>query len=531
MPINTLTPVSAWPTRRLPQATFDASVRISMNQMSTMVSQLNSGVIPGINAASDTAVSSAATAATAATTATTKAGEAAASATSVAAAATTATTKAGEASTSATNAANSATAAASSATDAAASATSAADSAAAASAISGLPTFTSGDSGKAIVVKPDASGWELAASDAGWSVKQTISNNLALTVDSPRKMVLDATVPGLKVIMPFAPTLKQDGLSFIIANYGAYPIQVVDHDNHTLGSDLGSIPANSARGFVLVDKAAGTWAILNLVSSSVGGRIGEVGFILDTHQPVVFESAATAYISAVSLSDTKVLVAYRDNGNSPFGTAIVLTINGTGITVGTPVVFESASTSYISAVSLSDTKVLVAYRDNGNSSFGTAIVLTINGTGITLGTPVVFESAGTIYISAVKLSDTKVLVAYSDNGNSSFGTAIVLTINGTGITVGTPVVFESATTTYISAVPLSDTKVLVAYSDNGNSSYGTAIVLNIDGTSISPGDAYPFCAASTSYISAVKLSDLSIFVAYQDGGNGSYGTSQIITRR
>lgn len=50
MSVPTLTPVSTWPTRKLPQATFDTGVRTSMNQMSTMVGELNSGVIPGINA-------------------------------------------------------------------------------------------------------------------------------------------------------------------------------------------------------------------------------------------------------------------------------------------------------------------------------------------------------------------------------------------------------------------------------------------------------------------------------------------------
>ena len=62
MSVPTLTPVSAWPTRKLPQATFDAGVRTSMNQMSTMVSELNVA-IPQINDAATGIVTSAETAA------------------------------------------------------------------------------------------------------------------------------------------------------------------------------------------------------------------------------------------------------------------------------------------------------------------------------------------------------------------------------------------------------------------------------------------------------------------------------------
>ena len=40
-------------------------------------------------------------------------------------------------------------------------------------------------------------------------------------------------------------------------------------------------------------------------------------------------------------------------------------------------------------------KIVIAYRDNGNSNYGTAVVGTVSGTSISFGTPVVFESDGT----------------------------------------------------------------------------------------------------------------------------------------
>jgi hypothetical protein len=245
----------------------------------------------------------------------------------------------------------------------------------------------------------------------------------------------------------------------------------------------------------------------------------------------VFESASTSYISACVLDSSRVLVAYRDVGNSNYGTAIVLSISGTTITALSPAfVFESASTSYISACVLDSSRVLVAYCVGSNS--GTAIVLSISGTTITApSSAFVFESASTNHISACVLDSSRVLVAYQDVGNSSFGTAIVLSISGTTITAPSPAfVFESASTNYISACVLDSSRVLVAYRDSGNSSYGTARVLSISGTTITAlSPAFVFESASTSYISACVLDSSRVLVAYRDGGNYDYGTAIVLS--
>ena len=149
-----------------------------------------------------------------------------------------------------------------------------------------------------------------------------------------------------------------------------------------------------------------------------------------------------------------------------------------GIETGLPSVFEAASTTYISVAMLDSSKAVVTYRDGGNSSYGTACVLSISGTTVTAGTPVVFESANTSDISVAMLNSSKAVVTYQDNGNSGYGTACVLSISGTTVTAGTPAVFEAASTTYISVAALDSSKAVVTYQDAGNSSYGTACVLS-----------------------------------------------------
>jgi hypothetical protein len=249
---------------------------------------------------------------------------------------------------------------------------------------------------------------------------------------------------------------------------------------------------------------------------------------------VVFESAFSAGMSATfDSTSNKVVISYQDGSNSYYGTAIVGTVSGTSISFGTPTVFESANSGEQSATFDSNSnKIVIAYRDAGNSQYGTAVVGTISGTSISFGTPTVFDSAYTSYSSATFDSNSnKVVIAYQQDATSSrYGAAIVGTVSGTSISFGSAVVFESARTDWISATfDSTSNKVVISYSDFGNSSYGTAIVGTVSGTSISFGSPVIFEAASTTETSSTFDANLNkIVIAYADGGNSGYGTSAVL---
>ena len=249
---------------------------------------------------------------------------------------------------------------------------------------------------------------------------------------------------------------------------------------------------------------------------------------------VVFESANSFYISTIyDSTNNKIVIAYRDNGNSSYGTAIVGTVSGTSISFGTAVVFESATSAWISSTyDSTNNKIVIAYQDGGNSSYGTAIVGTVSGTSISFGTAVVFESANSNYISTIYDStNNKIVIAYRDVGNSNYGTAIVGTVSGTSISFGTAVVFESANSDYASTTyDSANNKVVIAYRDNINSSYGTAVVGTVSGTSMSFGTAVVFESATSTYISTTYDSTNNrVVIAYIDNGNSSYGTAIVGT--
>jgi len=249
-----------------------------------------------------------------------------------------------------------------------------------------------------------------------------------------------------------------------------------------------------------------------------------------------FESAIIARTAITfDSSGGKVVIVYKDDGNSDYGTAIVGSVSGTSISFGSATVFNSGTTFYNAATfDSSNNKVVIAYQDAGNSDKGTAIVGTVNpsNNSITFGSEVVFESGRTNWISATYDSaNGKVVIAYEDNANSSYGTAIVGTVSGTSISFGTAVVFESATTNHNRIVYDSNKeKVVIAYRDNGNSFYGTVIVGTVSGTSISFGTPLVYESATVDHSSAVyDSSNGKTVIAYQDGGNSDYGTAVVVS--
>lgn len=301
---------------------------------------------------------------------------------------------------------------------------------------------------------------------------------------------------------------------------------------------------------------------------------------LSVSSPTTYESATSTYNVITMLSATKALVCYRDGGNGGRGTACVLTLSGSTVSAGTPVVFEStnvtvnlfsvvalsetkavvlchsstmgqaarvldisgttitpgasryayANCSRCSAVALSDTQVLISYNDNSNSSYGTARILTISGTSITAETAYVYESDDTAYISVTALSSTKAVTCYSDVANSSQGTACVLDISGTTITPGTPVVFETDDVVYTTITKLSESVAVVCYGRSTGTSAGVACVLDISGSTITPGSSADYSSSGAAwYNSAGTLSSTRALVAYRDSGNGNRGTCAEIT--
>ena len=133
-------------------------------------------------------------------------------------------------------------------------------------------------------------------------------------------------------------------------------------------------------------------------------------------------------------------------------------------------------------------RMVVVYKDSNNSNYGTAIVGSLSGTTMTWGTPVVFNAGDTEEISACfDSTNNKIIISYKDIGNSDYATLIVGTISGTdnrSISFGNEIQLNSATTTN-TCVEFDPDKgrVVAVYNDGGTSGDGKAKVIAAGGSS------------------------------------------------
>ncbi len=281
--------------------------------------------------------------------------------------------------------------------------------------------------------------------------------------------------------------------------------------------DLG----DGARGKAIVGTVSGT-------SISFGSEVD-------------FNSSEIEDISITFDSNSnKVVISWNDKANNAeAGTSIVGTVSGTSISFGSAVVFAAPVTrDIVSTFDSNSNKVVIAYRDVGNSQYGTAIIGTVSGTSISFGTEVVFASAVTYLYTprsiAFDSGSNKIVVAYNDGGNSNKGTAVVGTVSGTSISFGTEVVFDESNLGALSPMSVtydaSANRVVISYKDTGNSNHGTLIAGAVSGTSISFESPVVFEAASTDNISSAYDSNSNkVVIAYKDVGNSNYGTAVVTT--
>ena len=229
-------------------------------------------------------------------------------------------------------------------------------------------------------------------------------------------------------------------------------------------------------GKTVIVNADGTVSVVGGVSTSAGSATLNDGSKTVSNVNVIYDANAG-----------KIVLFYRDITSTYYGTAQVGTVSGTSISFGTPVTFNSSNSQHITGVyDANAQKVVVIYGDDGNSNHGTAKVGTVSGTGISFGSGTVWNASDCSQIKAsFDSSANKIVIIYKDQGNSNYGTAIVGTVSGTSISFGSEAVFNSATTNSMAVCyDVNAGKHLICYSPSNR---GDAKVGTVSGTSISFG--------------------------------------------
>jgi len=230
---------------------------------------------------------------------------------------------------------------------------------------------------------------------------------------------------------------------------------------------------------------------------AVVGTVAGPGLGITFGTPVVFEDGGQAF-AAESVYDPvnkKLIIVYLDATDNGYGKAIVGTVNGDVITFGSTYTFENGGYAWNPHISYDPVanKVLITYRDAGNSNYGTAIVGTVSGTSISFGTALVFASATALYNSvSYNPKVGKHLIVYRDNSDSEIGKALMATVSGNTVTFGSTITFEGNFDAVGSTISLYDSNreksVILAVPETGgdpNYENAHAYIADIDGNTIS----------------------------------------------
>ena len=276
-------------------------------------------------------------------------------------------------------------------------------------------------------------------------------------------------------------------------------------------------------------------------ASAAGSVIVQGGTVSGVSEPEalrfgtssVWESANSSTIcETFDSTNNKVVIAYRDLGNSNYATAVVATVSGSSLTYGTPVVFETSDVGELSAAfDSNENRVVISFRDAASTNYGKSIVGEVSGTSISFGTDATFSGTNSAYntSTAFDSSNNKIVVSYRDTSNSNYGTAVVGTVSGASITFGTPVVYSAAATTNYGSITYDSTsnQIVLCYQSGVDEK---AIVGAVSGTSISFGaEATVESSAAPGHRSVAFDSTNNRVVDTYSNGSTGYCTSAIGT--
>ena len=191
----------------------------------------------------------------------------------------------------------------------------------------------------------------------------------------------------------------------------------------------------------------------------------------------------------------------------------------TASALGDHVVFETGGTAYTDACwDSTNGKVVVVYSDVGNTNYATCVVGTVSGMAITFGTPVVVISGPSNWPTIEFDSNAgKVVVAYAD----TTGKAKVGTVSGTSISFGSESAgYSGSGSVYYQRMCFDpDTnQVALVYSDAGDSFKGKCVMGAVSGTTVSWGTPVVFCTANTQWFNncVYDTNENKVVVAFRD---------------
>lgn len=272
------------------------------------------------------------------------------------------------------------------------------------------------------------------------------------------------------------------------------------------------------------------WVGNTSLQMCVGTVSGTSGNVISFGTILIVTGDMTDYNCIVPLSATSFISIYNRSGLK----AKVCTVSGTTITAGAEYSLSgSTSTAFISATRLPDDgvnrRVCVCYSDTADGNKGKTAIVTINASNVvSWGPPVVFEESA-IYGTSCCTDGSDVVVSYATATNIVAKIMRGASEPQTGTVVGQ----RSGNTLSIQNV---GGVFSVLWDDTTSRTGGSArVLIRAPDDSIDKGNIFTFSTGSAGSgaqnITSAVVEDGRLIGAFSDPGNSNYGTATILTVR
>lgn len=183
-----------------------------------------------------------------------------------------------------------------------------------------------------------------------------------------------------------------------------------------------------------------------------------------------------SYISAAAISEERVCICFADQNDNSKGKAVVAAINGSNVVSWGEVVTFCDQVGYdIRCCTVGEKVIATGYYNDTKLCLlgvtGNQITVLHNGNAIT--------TSQTGAIAAISDNQAVFITAYAQESK-----AVVLTVNGNALDMGTEFDFARSTAIAFALTAVSNKCLLAAYEDIGNSNYGTVTTLTVSGNQI-----------------------------------------------
>ncbi len=192
--------------------------------------------------------------------------------------------------------------------------------------------------------------------------------------------------------------------------------------------------------------------------------------------------------------------------------------------------FDSDTASYMSAVKVDDTHVLVFWQGTDGDGFAQVMLVDpVVGTITPVGTALEFDVADAAYNACIAVDGNHFLNLWSGPGSDGFAQIFTVNLVTFAVTAeGSALEFNTSFAVYISVSEVDANHFLITYTGPGNVGITEILEINLGTWAVTqPGSPTTFDAVANGYNSLASLDDGTHFINFWQGASGD-GFTQVL---